>query len=1087
MRSSLFFFFFPVLLCGMVFTGVVVRAQNKPQAVKGLVESDEGVPLEGVTVTVSGKGRAFVKTTETDAKGIFNFPRLNANSVYSFSFSSVGYDKKVLGGYTYHEGDVITLSVRLTPAKQTLNDVVVVGYGTEKKANLTGAVDQVGSEAFDDRPMPNVTRGLEGMIPNLNIAVTDGKPTAGSVYNIRGTTSIGAGQNQGALTLIDGVPGDPTTLNPNDIASVTVLKDAASAAVYGARGVFGVVLFTTKTPSQKFNISYNPSFGLDARTTNPKLVNNGYDYAVDFDSAYQSWYDFLSQPSNINTVVAFSPAYLDSLRVHNSNPSLPKVTVNPQTGAYQYFGNTDWQKELYAKNIPVTEQALSVSGGNDKAYFTISGRYYYQSGIFRQNTDNFDRYNLRVKGLVKATPWLSFNSNSDFSAYNYHYPVNPVTGANIWQELFSSSPTVAVMNNPDGSLTQAAAYGVGGFFTGNSYTLTKQYFVRNTLGFQATILPKILELNGDFSYLYTNTSTTSKDYPVQYSTAPGVTISSPNNYLTVTNQPDNYYAANLYAAYHQSFGLHRLGLTVGGNLESEITDSQKVQKNGLIVSDLNDLNLATGTVTAVTGGGYQWATAGIFYRANYSWADKYLLELDGRYDGSSKFPTSQQFGFFPSASAGWRINRESFMQGLRGWLDNWKLRASYGSLGNGQIPPYLFLPIIKSGTTSTIINGNFQNYLASPNVIPNGMTWEKSTTADFGTDIDVLHRRLSASVDWYERKTTGMITQSTPLPSVFGAATPTGNYADLKTTGYEISLNWSDQIKGHHPITYGVRVTFSDNITRITKYNNPTGSLTDLTKNTNFYTGERMGEIWGFVTDGFFTSQDDIAKHANQKNYVTVSNANLVLPGDIRFRDLNGDSVINNGANTRSNPGDQKIIGNSSPRYRFGISPFISWNNISLSAFFQGVGHEDWWPGTEANFFWGQYNRPYSLVPVATLNHWTPQNPNAYFPRYRGYVALSGTRELAIVQTRYLQNAAYIRLKNLSVAYSLPASTVERMHLQGLRIYFTGQNMWTYSPMFKHTKAFDPEVLGYDPSGGSGNGNDYPMLKTYTLGLNLTF
>lgn len=1087
MRRLVFLFCYPAMLCGMLFSGVVVRAQGKPQAVKGLVESDEGAPLEGVTVTVSGNGRSFVKTTETDARGMFTFPRLNANSIYSFTFSSVGYDKKVLSGYTYRDGDVITLSVRLTRVKQTLNDVVVVGYGTERKANLTGAVDQVGSETFDDRPMPNVTRGLEGMIPNLNIAVTDGKPTATSVYNVRGMTSIGSGATQGALTLIDGVPGDPTTLNPNDIASVTVLKDAASAAVYGARGAFGVVLFTTKSPTQQFSITYAPSFGLETRTTNPKLVTNGYQYAVAFDSAYQEWYDFLSQPSNINTVIPFSPAYLDSLGNHNANPGLPKVTVNPQTGAYQYFGNTDWQKELYASSIPVTEQALSVSGGTDKANFTISGRYYYQGGLFKQNADNFDRYNLRVKGFVKATPWLSVNSNTDFSAYTYHYPVNPVTGGNIWQELFSASPTVAVMNNPDGTLTQAAAYGVGGFFTGNSYTLTKQYFIRNTLGFQATILPKVLDLNGDFSYLYTNTSTTSEDFPVQYSTAPGVTITSPNNYLVVANHPDNYYAANVYANYHQSFGLHRVGLTVGGNLESELTDSQRVQKNGLIVSNLSDLNLATGAVTSVTGGGYQWATAGIFYRANYSWADKYLLELDGRYDGSSKFPTSQQFGFFPSASAGWRINRESFMQGLRGWLDNWKVRASYGELGNGQINPYLFLPIIKSGTTATIINGNFQNYLANPNVIPNGMTWEKSTTADFGTDIDVLHRRLSATIDWFERKTTGMITQSTPLPSVFGAATPNGNYADLKTTGYEISVNWNDQIKGHHPITYGVRVTFADNVTHITRYNNPSGSLAGVSAGTNFYNGEKIGDIWGFVTEGFFTSQDDIAKHASQKNYVSVSNANLVLPGDIKFRNLNGDGAINNGANTVTNPGDQKIIGNSSPRYRFGISPFISWNNISLSAFFQGIGHQDWWPGTEANFFWGQYNRPYSLIPVATLNHWTPQNPNAYFPRYRGYVALSGTRELAIVQTRYLQNAAYIRLKNLSVAYNIPASTLERMHLQGLKVYFTGANLWTYSPMFKHTRAYDPEVLGYDPSGGGGNGNDYPMLKSYTLGLNLTF
>lgn len=1070
-------------LWGFLFPLLATAAIAQTTAVKGVITDEKGKPAEGVTVIVQNKAKTFSRTTESDASGTFTFGRLAGQGIYSFTFTSIGFDKKVMNGYSYNPGDVITLSVQLKGQSSQLSDVVVVGYGTEKKANLTGAVDQISTEYTDNRPMSNLSRGLEGAIANLNISVTDGKPTATSTFNIRGITSIGSGTSQGALILIDGVPGDPNTLNPNDIASVSVLKDAASAAVYGARGAFGVVLINTKNAHNgKVSFTYSPSFGLMARTAVPKLESNGYQYALDFDSAYLAWYDYLSQPQNINTVIPFSLAYLDSIKYHNDNPGLPEVSINPSTGQYWYFGNTDWEKVLYAKSVPMTEQAINVSGGTDKVNFTLSGRYYNQAGIFKQNNDNFNRYNLRFKGFVKVNNWLSFNSNTDFSAYDYKYPLQPVIGSNIWQDISNSAPPLAVLHNPDGTYTMAAAYGVGGFFSGNAYTKNKQYFIRNTIGFSASILPGKLELNGDYSYLYTYSPTLTQMYPLQYSTAPGTVITSTNNYLTQSSSAENYHAANLYAHYHQHFGLHGIEVTVGGNLESDLINNQSITKQGLLVSNLPDLNIATGTVTSATGGGSQWSTAGIFYRVTYNYEEKYLVELDGRYDGSSKFPTSQQFGFFPSASAGWRINRESFMQGTRSWLDNWKIRASYGSLGNGQINPYLYLPLIASGMTSIPINGATQNYLSAPNVIPNGLTWEKSTTMDFGTDIDVLKHRLSVNFDWYQRKTTGMITQSVPLPSVFGASTPVGNNADLKTRGWEVSVNWNGQVKtsNNKPFTYGIRVTLSDYTSIITKFNNPTGILT------SYYKGEHYGDIWGFVTEGFFTSQDDINTHANQKPYVVVSNSNLILPGDIKFKDLNGDGVINNGANTISNPGDQKVIGNSTPRYRFGITPSLGWNNFFLSAFFQGVGKENWWPGNEAMFFWGQYNRPYNIVPSATLDHWTPENPNGYFPRYRGYVALSGTRELSLQQTRYLQNVAYVRLKNITLGYDIPQQLITRIHIQALRIYFTGQNIFTWSPMYKHTKAYDPEVLGADPTGGSGAGNDYPMLKSYILGLNLT-
>ena len=337
-----------------------------------------------------------------------------------------------------------------------------------------------------------------------------------------------------------------------------------------------------------------------------------------------------------------------------------------------------------------------------------------------------------------------------------------------------------------------------------------------------------------------------------------------------------------------------------------------------------------------------------------------------------------------------------------------------------------------------------------------------------------------------------MITPGQPLPGVFGAAVPSGNNANLKTDGWEISLNWNDQIKMKKPLTYGIRVTLSDNVSHITKFNNPTGTLNGVSAAygvTNYYKGERLGDVWGFVNDGFYASAQDISGSPNETKFVNFSQANIPLPGDIKFKDLNHDGVINNGNNTIYNPGDQKIIGNTSPRYAFGITPSVGWNNFFLSAFFQGIGHRDWSPTAEADYFWGQYNRPYAFLPVSTLDHWTPANPNGYFPRYRGYEALSFPRELYLPQTRYLQNAAYVRLKNMTVGYNLPAPALQRLHLINMRFYFTGQNLWTYTPMHKHAPSYDPEVLGsdpqVDPTGGAGN--DYPILKTYTLGMNLTF
>ena len=1071
---------------GLLFSAcsLSLYAQQAAQ-VKGSVLSEQEKSLQGVTVQVTDATGKNIQVVSTNESGLFTISNLQGGKKYDFLFTYVGHEAHRLKGFLVNSNENNSIAVIMKPSVAMNEDVIVVGYGSQKKVNLTGAVDQVGSEYFDNRPMPNVARGLQGVIPNLNIKMTDGKPTRSATYNVRGLTSIGSGGS--ALVLIDGVPGDPATINPNDIQSVSVIKDASAAAIYGARGAYGVVLITTKNPKKdKVQINYNGSYSINQRTTTPDLVSNGYIWAQNFVESFYSWNDYLSYPQTINSQLGFSLAYLDSLKTHDEDPSLPQTTIDPLTGKYQYFANTDWFKELYKDNVPAIEQSISVSGGSEKVNFLISGRYYHQDGIFRYNTDKFNRYNLRFKGSIKANDWLTIHTNTDYSSYKYTYPLTSVGGLNaVWRMLAVTGFPVSPLLNPDGTMTIVGAYSVGDFYYGKSKSTTTQNFLRNTVGFNAVAIKDKLSIKGDFSYLFTNTEEERKFFTVPYSIKPGETITSGLNYLNNDVSKQDYFVGNLYAEYTQKFGEHDIKLLGGWNVEYNKVKSQLVQRDGLLVANLPDFNLATGLNFRVTGGGNEWATSGIFYRANYAFKNRYLLELNGRYDGSSKFPTTQQYGFFPSASAAWKISEENFMKGTSGWLSSLKLRGSYGSLGNGNINPYTFLQTISAGTSSKIVNGSFPSYIQQPGVIPQGLTWEKSTTLDFGLDAELFSRRLNFTFDWYERKTTDMITAGQPLPAVFGAAVPKGNYADLETRGWEVSLSWRDRIDMKKPLTYSLRFTLGDNVSYITDFYNPNGLLS------TYYKGQKVGDIWGYETEGFFTSADDIAKHADQ-SYFVVSNSNKLLPGDLKFRDRNGDGKVNQGKNTLDDPGDQTIIGNTSIRLPYGFTGDVEWNNFYFSVFFQGVGKRDWYPSTEAAFFWGQSNRPYSFLPTFNLDRWTEENPSqdAYFPRYRGYTALSGTRELAVQQTRYLQNAAYIRLKNLTIGYSLPKLIIDKLKISSFRVYATGQNLWTHSPMYKITKNFDPEVIeGSDAeiNAGGGDGFSYPMQKTYTIGVNIVF
>ena len=1070
-----------LLLCA---AAPVEGQQRETGTITGVItETTLGTPVVGARVSVTGTTLG----ATTGSEGRFNIASVPVGN-HAVQVRMLGYGVQERP-VTVATGQVATVNFQLSRQAAVLQEVVTVGYGTQTRGNLTGAVDQIGTQALENRPMSNLTQGLQGVLPNVNIRLLDGRPTQAPSINIRGATSIGQGGN--ALVLIDGVEGDPSLVNPNDIESISVLKDAASAAVYGARGAFGVLLITTKKPTREgFSITYDGKVGQRSPTVPAGYVTDGYTYAKMFN---ESFFNFEGTfPQNINKTQAFSQQYLTEFERRSNDPSLPRVTVGPD-GQYVYYASTDWYGLLYKDNTPTMEHSLSVSRSADKASFLVSGRYLDQPGLFRYSSDDYRMLNMRAAGTVELYPWLQLNNHLMASNRKYFNPLNIGEGGGIWRNIADEGHNSAPMLNEDGTLTWSGAYTVGDFYYGKNGTDLTRNMVRNTTGLTATVLERKLKVNGDFTFQNTNDDETRRRVEIPYSRSPGVIeyLGTATNDLRNLTAKGNYLASNLYGDYQSVFAeKHAVNLVLGANYEQSTFDRLDVTRNGLIFPDAENINLALGQ-SITTGGGYEkWAILGGFYRLNYNYDERYLLELDGRYDGSSKFPSSQRYAFFPSASFGWRPSREPFWKIPSNIISDLKFRGSIGSMGNGNIGAYTFNELFNITRSNRILAGVQPQYTGAPVVLPDGLTWETVTTKNAGVDLEMLAGRMQFTGDLYSRLTTDMYTIGMTLPATFGATSPRGNYADMKTKGWEASLSWQDRFQvASRPFGYNVRLTLADNSSEILKYNNPDRFLND------YYVGQKVGEIWGFITEGFFTSDAEIAAHANQSLYRSHASGKIQV-GDIKLKDLNGDGVINSGKNTADDPGDRVIIGNTNPRYRYGINLGANYGNVFVSSFFQGVGKQDWYPTPESNAFWGQYNRPYGLIPNWHLKPgmiWSAENPNSFLPRYASRLSNNAAGILRQAQSKYVMDAAYLRLKSLQVGYDLPARLTSRFGGRATRVYVTGENLWTWSPLYEYADNIDvenataPSDQFANPGGNSGDGYNYPMLKSFNIGATVSF
>ena len=1081
------------LLAIALFMSTIAMAQGGGTTVSGTVTDASQLPMVGVSVTVDG-------TDDGTITGVNGEYTISVPKNGSITFSFIGYKSQTIA-----VGTRTTVNVQMAEDNTTLDEVVVVGYGTQKKANLTGAVEQVTSEVFEGRPVANTTQMLQGAVPNLNLQMTDGKPMRTATYNVRGTTSVGQGGS--ALVLIDGVEGDPSLLNPDDIESVSVLKDAASSSIYGSRAPYGVVLITTKAAKQgRTTVNYSATFSIQSPTADYDYVSDGYTWAEHFYKAYYNYNH--SNPSGINKTQQFSTAWLAEYKARKESGNLGTVVSNGEWGTtkgrWVYFHEgTDMYGELFKDNTFAQTHNISVSGSEGKFDYYLSGRYYNFAGIFDDpdQTDKYNAYNTRLKVGYQIFDWMKITNNFELSNNKYRNPTTYNESHNVYRNIADEGHPSSPLLNPDGTVTYSGVYSVADFLYGNNWDEYTNDQFKNTTAINTKFFDNKLRVNADFTYQDKRYKNTARKIRTPYSKIAGVveTLSGTQSYMSETRNYTKYMAFNGTAEYENTWGKHYFKGLVGYNYEQSQYDRLYATRNGMVTDNVENINLTTDAVNlGIEGSWTKWRSAGAFFRVNYSFDDRYLLEVNGRYDGSSKFLPGNQWAFFPSVSAGWRLTEEPWFNVDPEWISNIKVRASWGELGNSAISAYSFDEKF-SISDGRWFNGVEAKVTSAPTPIPDNLTWETSQTFDVGIDLNFFRDRLAISADWYNRKTLDMYIVGTTLPDVFGASVPKGNYGEMTTQGYEITVSWRDKFQlAGKPFNYSIKGTLADYVSTIDKYNNATKSI-GTNNDPSYYEGMTIGEIWGFTVNGLWQTNEEIdaaeakAKAAGQKYYNPLTQTDKsykLYPGDAKYEDLNGNGYIDRGKGTVDDPGDRRIIGNKNPRYMYTINLSADWNGIFVSAFFQGVGKQDWMPSNEASNFWGQYNRPYNQMPSWHIgNYWTEDNPDAYLPRYTGYygVLYKGT---ANANTRYMQDVSYIRLKNLQVGYNLPTKWISKIGLKKAAIYFSGENLWTWSPMYKWSRAIDvtANIYGTDSERSStGDGYNYPTLKSYSFGLNLTF
>lgn len=1037
--------------------------------VKGKVVDDTDMTVIGATVVVEGNTS---KGTVTDIDG--NYVLTNVPEDASLVFSYVGYQTQTIA-----VNGRSTIDVVMSSDSELLDEVVVVGYGTQKKVNLTGSVATVDGDDISKRPVVNVTQSLQGVVPGLTASIPGGGGTPGQNFslNIRGQGNLSGSDSP--YVLVDGVEMNLADINPNDIANISVLKDAAAAAIYGARAAYGVILITTKKgESGQMRASYQGSTGWSTPVNLPEMVN-GYEFAKYFNQgAINAGQTPQYSEDQLNVLKQYvkNPEGINSWPVITGNNSMSTMYENNSRGV----GSTDWFKFHYKDFAFKHDHNIGLSGGNEQAQYYVSGGYYGEEGLLEHADIDYERYNFNANLTSKITDWLKLNINTKYSESERETPFGE--GAlNEWAFYhglgrFRATVSPYDLNGNFSELSQVP------YLQSGTFAKTKNSNSVITGGFEINPL-KNWNIFWDYTHKKGTTDYESFATPATFIGIDGSAYTQNNRSelgipdggsYTRSMAASKYQSINLYTNY--SFTLdtaHNLALMAG--YQEEDYDYEYLYSKALdIISTTNPgLNIATGDKTT-SESRYGWATRGFFGRVNYDYDGKYLLELNGRYDGSSRFNKDNRWGWFPSVSLGWNITHEEFMQSITHVLNSFKIRGSYGILGN-QSGSALYTFAETMGI-STQGNWYFQDgrdmIIWGPGTFDSNVTWEKVESANIGIDFGLFANRLTGEFDIFERKTKDMLGPSEDIADMFGATPPNTNNATLRSRGWEFSINYRGKIG--NDINYSVGGMLTDAQSKVLDYNNPTFS----NPAGNWYEGRKVGEIWGYRASGIIQTQEE-ADEYNKKYNTSYISGREFTPGDLKFIDLNDDGSINRGSNELDKMGDMEIIGNTTPRYQYSINGSLGYKGLNLSVLFQGVGKRDYSPAG-SNYFSGASSYAQVTVFKQHLDYWSEDNPNAYYTK--PYISGAGNNNSFNAKTvntptdYYLQNAAYLRLKNLTVSYDLPEFITNKVKLSKATVFVSGENLFTVSDMIGF---FDPELVFVSAEGGK----NYPLNRVYSIGL----
>ncbi|WP_299578543.1 TonB-dependent receptor [uncultured Sunxiuqinia sp.] len=1123
MKKSLLLIF---LLCL-----VIQLTQAQTRSISGEVRSKStNEPLPGVSLVVKGTTQG----TVTDVDGRYSLS-VQQGAVLQVSFIGMQPQEVTVGNAS-------TINIELEASVEDLTEVVVVGYGTQKKANLTGAVASVDTKVLEARPIADVGRGLQGSTPGLNVVVPSGEVGSDPILKIRGQLgSLEGGSSP--LILLDNVEIPSIQLvNPDDIESISILKDAASASIYGSKGAFGVILINTKKGAKTESVNVSYSGNLSFQNISKKIEMAGVD-ALEYSV-------LAMERVGATSIGAFWKVTRDSYEKAKAWEETWGDQVG--TGDPMLYGR-DWYVDADNRKLglrtydpydymikewtPTQQHNLSVSGKSGATDYNIGFGYLDQTGMLKPaKEDDFKRYNGSVRVGTQVNSFLKVHGGTIFSKRVKRYPfATASTTADPWLYLYRWSP-IYPLSTEDGDPIRSPVSEVqqaNTAFQETNYTSLNGGFV----------LTPLEDWNINFDYTHANEEYINKNPGTRYtarnswsagipkydesgnriyvndagqpvsSTAPGAMAAYELNMMTYTgvgSNPDRVYRyarnrkwntinlsttydldINEIHAFNFMLGLNRVGYELGSNY------SQRLE---LVDYENPQFDLATGTQTA--GGSEYWESQlGFFGRVNYNFKEKYLFEANLRYDGTSKFPSYLQWQWFPSFSAGWRVSEEPWMEALQPALSSLKFRGSWGSIGDQSVSNSLYIPTMSGGYNSWVISGARLYEFGTPTSVSSSITWQDITTLDLGFDARFVDNKLGLTFDWYRRDTENMIVPQEGLPVTYGTSAPKGNFGSLRTNGFEVQLDYNHRFK--NGLGINVVATLADAKTKITKY----GSTTSIN---SWYVGKTYGEIWGYETDRLY-QKDDFVYDSNGDLVTTVTEDGYTInqlsdseaatqgyiqsgnfrfgPGDVKFKDLNGDGEINAGNRLTDDHGDLKVIGNSTPRYEYGLRLGADYKGFDLSVFIQGVGKRDVWgsgflaiPGFQASD---------GAMPQAIAgDFWREDRTDAFYPAPYN-LAGSSTSLNMVPQSRYLLDMSYLRVKNITVGYSLPENLVSKMYLKSLRVYVALENFFTKDNL--RDLPIDPEeIAGYSMWNSSNynlgrTGVGTPTFKSASVGVQLNF